>query len=216
MSDREQPRDLTPPTAGQWKVVGLELAHRCTFCGRPSSATVGCPDDGAPVLWQAGQDAEGPLARIDEALALAQQTEQRWTDAFLHRIRGDILLKAHPANPARAEDAYHAALAVARAGRPQLRLVRSPSFTNRPAAQPKPTPSSRLRSKASRPLLRCRRSLRRRRCSNKWRAPGRTRGRAASQADPAEQVSRSLSPILGRRGLLLLRRCGPFAKAVAE
>ena len=39
----------------------------------------------------AGQDAEGPLARIDEALALAQQTEQRWTDAFLHRIRGDIL-----------------------------------------------------------------------------------------------------------------------------
>jgi hypothetical protein len=114
MSDREQPRDLTPPTAGQWKVVGLELAHRCTFCGRPSSATVGCPDDGAPVLWQAGQDAEGPLARIDEALALAQQTEQRWTDAFLHRIRGDILLKAHPANPARAEDAYHAALAVAR------------------------------------------------------------------------------------------------------
>ena len=62
----------------------------------------------------AGQDAEGPLARIDEALALAQQTEQRWTDAFLHRIRGDILLKADPANPARAEDAYHAALAVAR------------------------------------------------------------------------------------------------------
>ena len=62
----------------------------------------------------AGQDAEGPLARIDEALALARQTEQRWTDAFLHRIRGDILLKAHPANPARAEDAYHAALAVAR------------------------------------------------------------------------------------------------------
>ena len=63
-----------------------------------------------------------PLARIDEALALARQTEQRWTDAFLHRIRGDILLKAHPANPARAEDAYHAALACrARAGRPQLR-----------------------------------------------------------------------------------------------
>ena len=40
MSDREPPRDLTPPTAGQWKVVGLELAHVCTFCGRPSSATV--------------------------------------------------------------------------------------------------------------------------------------------------------------------------------
>ena len=37
-----------------------------------------------------GQDAEGALARIDEALALAEQTGERWTDALLHRIRGDI------------------------------------------------------------------------------------------------------------------------------
>ena len=54
------------------------------------------------------------MARIDEALALAEQTDQHWTDAFLHRIRGDILLKADPENPARAEDAYLAAIAVAR------------------------------------------------------------------------------------------------------
>ena len=36
MSDRQHLRDLTPSTdenAQQWKVVGLELAHRCTFCG---------------------------------------------------------------------------------------------------------------------------------------------------------------------------------------
>jgi adenylate cyclase len=62
----------------------------------------------------AGQDREGALARIDEALALAEQTDQRWTDALLHRIRGDILLKADPENPARAEDAYLAAIAIAR------------------------------------------------------------------------------------------------------
>jgi adenylate cyclase len=61
-----------------------------------------------------GQDAEGALARIDEALALAEQTDLRWTNALLHRIRGDILLKADPENPARAEEAYRAALAVAR------------------------------------------------------------------------------------------------------
>ena len=60
------------------------------------------------------QDVEGALARIDEALTLAQQTGERWSDVLLHRIRGDILLKADPANPARAEDAYCAAIAVAR------------------------------------------------------------------------------------------------------
>ena len=62
----------------------------------------------------AGQDAKGALARIDEALALTQQTGERWTDAFLHRIRGDILVNADPANPARAEEAYRAAIAIAR------------------------------------------------------------------------------------------------------
>ena len=60
------------------------------------------------------QGAEGPLARIDEALALAQQTGERWTDAFLHRIRGDILLKADPENLTHAEDAYRTAIAIAR------------------------------------------------------------------------------------------------------
>ena len=55
-----------------------------------------------------------PLARIDEALALAEQTGQRWTDALLHRIRGDVLLKADPENAARAEEAYLAAIGVAR------------------------------------------------------------------------------------------------------
>jgi predicted negative regulator of RcsB-dependent stress response len=55
------------------------------------------------------QDGAGALARIDGALTLAQH----WTDAFLHRIRGDILLKADPENPARAEDAYLAAVAIA-------------------------------------------------------------------------------------------------------
>src|SRR5208337_1251309 len=62
----------------------------------------------------AGQDAEGALARIDEALALAERTGERWADTLLHRIRGDILLKADPKNPARAEDAYCAAIAIAR------------------------------------------------------------------------------------------------------
>ena len=36
------------------------------------------------------------MAHIDEALALAERTGERWTDALLNRIRGDILLKADP------------------------------------------------------------------------------------------------------------------------
>jgi predicted ATPase len=61
-----------------------------------------------------GQDAEGALAHIDEALTLAQRTGERWTDALLHRIRADILLTALPKNPASAEEAYLAALSIAR------------------------------------------------------------------------------------------------------
>jgi predicted ATPase len=54
------------------------------------------------------------LPQIDEALALAKQTGQCAIDSLLHRIRGDILLKADPKNPTRAEDAYVAAIAIAR------------------------------------------------------------------------------------------------------
>src|SRR5581483_4754222 len=56
---------------------------------------------------------EKAAARIYEALALAQETGEHWTDAFLHRIRGEILLKLNPANTAPAEDAFLTAIAVA-------------------------------------------------------------------------------------------------------
>jgi predicted ATPase len=59
------------------------------------------------------QEVEQALTRIDEALALAQQTGEHWTDAFLHRLRGEILLKRDPANPAPAEDALLTAIAIA-------------------------------------------------------------------------------------------------------
>jgi predicted ATPase len=60
-----------------------------------------------------GQDAEAALARIDEALALASETGERWTDAFLHCIRGKILLKCDPVNKAPAEEAFLTAIAIA-------------------------------------------------------------------------------------------------------
>jgi predicted ATPase len=62
-----------------------------------------------------GDDANGALQRINEALALANKTSVHWTDALLHRVRGEILLKRDPANPALAEEAFLAAIAVAQA-----------------------------------------------------------------------------------------------------
>jgi predicted ATPase len=61
----------------------------------------------------AQDDAEGALSRIDEALALAAKTGERWSDAFLHRCRGEILVKRDPANTAPAEDAFLTAIAIA-------------------------------------------------------------------------------------------------------
>jgi predicted ATPase len=53
------------------------------------------------------------LTRIDEALGLAQQTGEHWSDSFLHRIRGEILLKRDVANTAPVEEAFLEAIAVA-------------------------------------------------------------------------------------------------------
>src|SRR5262249_35467984 len=62
---------------------------------------------------EAHGDAESALTRIDEALALAGETGEHWSDAFLHRLRGEILLKRDPANTAPAEDALLTAIALA-------------------------------------------------------------------------------------------------------
>jgi predicted ATPase len=61
-----------------------------------------------------GRDFDGAAATISEALTLASETGECFTDAFLHRVRGDNLLKADPANPIPAEEAYLAATAIAR------------------------------------------------------------------------------------------------------
>jgi hypothetical protein len=50
----DRPLQNVTPAPRRWKVVGLELVDRRNFCGRLSSATVGCPDDGAPILCQVG------------------------------------------------------------------------------------------------------------------------------------------------------------------
>ena len=56
---------------------------------------------------------EVALPRIDQGLAIANETGERITDSYLHRLRGDILLKLDSADPALAEEAYRTAIAIA-------------------------------------------------------------------------------------------------------
>jgi hypothetical protein len=72
------------------------------------------------------EDAAGALTRIEEALALAGETGEHWSDAFLHRLRDEILLKRDLANAAPADEAFLSAIAVAQA-------QKAPSFELRAA-----------------------------------------------------------------------------------
>jgi predicted ATPase len=58
---------------------------------------------------------ESALTCIDGALVLARETGEHWSDSFLHRIRGEILLKLDPTNVAAAEQEFRAAIAIAQA-----------------------------------------------------------------------------------------------------
>jgi predicted ATPase len=58
---------------------------------------------------------DAALAIIDEGFAFSEETSERFSDPYLHRLRGDILLKRDPANSAPAEEAFCAAVAIAQA-----------------------------------------------------------------------------------------------------
>jgi predicted ATPase len=83
---------------------------------------------------------DAAVSTVDDALALAEETGERFTDSFLHRLRGTILLKRDPANPAPAEEAFLTALAVAKQQgarsfelRAALSLAKLYQSTRRPA-----------------------------------------------------------------------------------
>jgi predicted ATPase len=61
---------------------------------------------------RAGQADEG-LAAVGEALAIMDRTDERWFEADLHRLRGE-LLRASAARPAETEACFARAIEVAR------------------------------------------------------------------------------------------------------
>jgi tetratricopeptide (TPR) repeat protein len=58
--------------------------------------------------------AESALVRIGEAFRLSEQVEHRCWLPFLHRLRGEILLKRDPADPAPADEAFRTSMAIAK------------------------------------------------------------------------------------------------------
>jgi predicted ATPase len=67
----------------------------------------------AEACGHTGQAAEG-LTLLAEALAQAHKAEESWTEAELHRLKGELLLSLSADNHAEAEGCFHQALAVAR------------------------------------------------------------------------------------------------------
>jgi hypothetical protein len=58
--------------------------------------------------------ADRALSRINDALTLAHEIEHRCDLAFIHRLRGEILLKRDPADRAPAAEAFWTAIAIAK------------------------------------------------------------------------------------------------------
>jgi TOMM system kinase/cyclase fusion protein len=67
----------------------------------------------AEACGQTGQAADG-LTLLAEALVQAHQTEERWWETELHRLKGELLLSLSADNHAEAEGCFHQALDVAR------------------------------------------------------------------------------------------------------
>jgi tetratricopeptide (TPR) repeat protein len=60
------------------------------------------------------RDYDSALAWIDQGLAIADETGEHFTDPYLHRLCGEILLKRDFADLAHAEEAFETSIAVAR------------------------------------------------------------------------------------------------------
>jgi predicted ATPase len=62
----------------------------------------------------AGSEFEDALTQIEEALAVVGQTEERWCEAELERLRGELLLRLPNSDPDAAKACFERAMEVAR------------------------------------------------------------------------------------------------------
>ena len=59
-------------------------------------------------------EVDNALTRLNRAFAEVEQTGERWHEAEMYRIRGEILLKRDAADTALPEEAFQTAIAIAR------------------------------------------------------------------------------------------------------
>ena len=64
-------------------------------------------------LHAAQLDLDGALATIDSGLTIAEKTGEHYTDPYLYRLRGDVLLMRSPGASVPAEEAFQTAVAIA-------------------------------------------------------------------------------------------------------
>jgi predicted ATPase len=101
-------RGIVSELGGIWFLPGLEAALA------EADASAGETDAG--------------LRRLDDALANLKDTENRWYEAEIHRIRAEILLKRDPANAAAAEQSLQAAIAIAQSQKARSFELRAALF----------------------------------------------------------------------------------------
>jgi len=93
---------------------GLPLLHRGLAVMRAIGQGLHLPQTLTMLAFaygRAGQPAEG-LVRLAEAAEAAEATQDRWAEAELYRVRGDLLLAM--GRTLDAENSYHQALSAAR------------------------------------------------------------------------------------------------------
>ena len=96
-------------------------------------------------------DLDGALATIDAGLAIAEETGEHYTDPYLYRLRGDVLLMRSPADAVPAEEAFQTAIALAKAARRAwlraagLSLAREALPIDRPSGRGQSGPRARAR-----------------------------------------------------------------------
>jgi class 3 adenylate cyclase/predicted ATPase len=93
---------------------GLPILHRGLAVTRAIGQRQHLPQTLTMLAYsygEAGQPEEG-LRRLAEAMEIAETTQDRWAEAELRRLRGDLLLAT--ARALEAEDSYRQALSVAR------------------------------------------------------------------------------------------------------
>ncbi len=114
--------------------ASILVAH-ATACDRPGTDSIVCVREAIDAFTASGartrltyylallaevclkaHESERGLNVIEEALATSRQTGERWWDAELHRLRGDLLVE-HGAGAEEADAAYRRALEISRAQR---------------------------------------------------------------------------------------------------